>query len=438
VIRFLTLFVGLVVGHQNVELAVSGPADRVELRVNGSLVGAKNGEPWVVRCDFGREPHPGRLEALALDGRGRVIGTDLQWINLPAARAEASIVPKVDQREGRVVSARLTWTSPEFENPRSLRVTLNGRELTVTAPYVIDLRSAGPDQVQVLTAEFVFSSEVQLRRELVFGKGFAGNYTSGLTALPVSLDDIDVLPPAAEMEGWFLGSGEPLRVAGVERERSQLVVVSDPTTQSLLEDLYRERKREGKRGRRRGGGPRLLDELDEDVEIWVLIPEPFLPDDRLQATLLFPIGKKPVPGPEGLLKAVLASRQDRVIGAGLMLGDGVAMAAIRAAGGNQRRMVLLLLGPEREDISRVRPTAARRFLHDLHVPLVVWDLTGERSSPPAGWQPDREIRGLEDLRRATRRLRYALDQQRIVWVGGRHLPQRLELGPGAEGITLLE
>ena len=50
-IEFLTLFAGLVLGVQNVEVAVSGPAARVELRVNDDvLAGTRARTPITSRC----------------------------------------------------------------------------------------------------------------------------------------------------------------------------------------------------------------------------------------------------------------------------------------------------------------------------------------------------------------------------------------------------
>jgi hypothetical protein len=375
------------------------------------------------------------LEAVAYDEQGRIIGTDEQWINLPTERAEAEIVAERDST-GRVVGARLTWKSPEFDKPKNLKVTLDDTVIKVKPPYFVDLSGVDADSVHVLRAEFVFADDVSLKRELAFGKVFSGVHSSGLTALPVVLEDIDELPPSDQLDGWFATGDTALRVAGVERDPAQLVVVADPTTIGLVEELFRDRKKTSRRKRRGDDGPRFADELAEDVQLRILIPEPIVPEGRTQATLLFPLSRKPVSGSEGVLKAVIAAKPGGFIGAGLMMGDAVAMASIRAAQGNHRRAVLVFVGQQREDISRVTPETVRGFAAELRVPLVVWDLSGGRISPAQGWDPDREVQDVDDLRRAIRRLRYLLDQQRIVWLGGRHLPQELALGPAAEGIAL--
>jgi hypothetical protein len=253
--------------------------------------------------------------------------------------------------------------------------------------------------------------------------------------VPISLDEIEEVPAAAELDGWFVAGGKPLRVTAVEVDRGRLVIVRDPTTQDLLVELLDERKRRAKRNRKRGR-TRSLDEVGEQVEIRVMVPEPVAPQGRHRRTLLFPYGEKEFDGQKGILKAAAAPRNERMLGEGLMLADAVAMAGIRAAQGNLRRAVLLLLGSEREDVSRFHPDDARRFLGDLHVPLFVWDLSGEDGTAPADWRADREIRDFDELSRAARRIRYTLQEQRVVWLGGRLLPQSIELGPKAQGISL--
>jgi hypothetical protein len=68
----------------------------------------------------------------------------------------------------------------------------------------------------------------------------------------------------------------------------------------------------------------------------------------------------------------------------------------------------------------------------------VWDLSGPRAKASDSWPADYAIETFDDLARATRRLRYLLEDQRILWVNGRHLPQDFELTSRAEGISLTD
>lgn len=434
-IEFLTLFVGLVLGVQNVEVTVSGPVARVELRVNDELLAEIDGNPWVRQCDFGRELHPAILEAVAFDGDGRELGRAEQWINLPGQRADAEIVA-IRDAERRVIAARLTWSSPEFSQPKKIVVELDGRSLKVRRPYRIDLSEIPERRVHVLLAEFHFSTEVVIRRELVFGPEFEGGHDSGLTAVAVVLDDLEELPPVDAMQGWFTNDGIPLHVVATEVPDARVVVVRDPTAVKLLAEMSPEIERRRKKARRDSTKERTLDVFGEDVEIFVLSPEPVQPPNRQTSAVLFPFSNKPTPGTKGILTATIGTTPASLMGGPLMLSDAVAVAAVRAAEGNGRRAVILLLGQKREDGSRFVPEAARRYLDDLRVPLVAWDLSGPAAEAPAGWGDLKTVENADDLVRQVRRLRYRLSEQRIVWLRGTHLPQQIELTDRARGVSL--
>jgi hypothetical protein len=434
-VKFLTLLAGLVVGVQSVEVVVSEPAARVELRLNSRVVAEASAPPWVMRCDFGQELHPGLVEVVAFDEEGRVVARDAQRINLPESPAEAAIVPTVDD-SGRVVAAQLTWTSPEFERPRSISALLDERPVAVDRAYRIDLSAAAAGELHVLAVELEFSPELRLRRQLEYGRGFSGDASSALTAFPLLVDGSSQLPETELLTGWFTAGGDDLRVTAVERERGRLVVVRDPGAEDLLVRLQTERKRLAREARGSGTAP-ALDLLDDDVEMRVLVAEPVRPRDRARATLLFPYSKEGLPGGEGIIRAAVVPKNERLLGTGLMVGDAVAVAGLRAAEGNLRRAVLLLLGPQREDVSRFHPEAVRRFLDELHVPLVVWDLSGPTADAPPAWRPDVAIATFDDVATAAGQLRSLFRRQRVVWVAGDVLPQLVELGPAAEGIALV-
>ena len=434
-IEFLTLFAGLILGVQNIEVAVSGPVTRVELRLNDEVLADIDGPPWVVRCDLGRELHPAVLEAVAFDTAGRELDRAGQRINLPGRRAEAEIVSIRDE-DGRVNSARLTWSSPEFSRPKKIAVELDGQSLKVRSPYRIDLSGVDDEGVHVLSAEFQFSGDLIIRRELVFGSEFTGDHDSGLTAVAVVLDELDELPPPEALAGWFVRDGEPLEVTAVETPDARVVVVRDPTAVHALAEMSPELDRRRKKARRDSSKQRTLDIFGDDVEISVLSPEPVPPPDREPAAMLFPYSNKPTAGPKGIVSATVGSAPASLLGGPLMMSDAVAVAAMRAAEGNRRRMVVLMLGKRREDGSRFAPAIARRYLEDLRVPLVVWDLTGPSEDPPTGWGDLKPVENVDDLVRQVRRLRYRLGEQRIVWLRGTHLPQQVELTERARGISL--
>jgi hypothetical protein len=88
--------------------------------------------------------------------------------------------------------------------------------------------------------------------------------------------------------------------------------------------------------------------------------------------------------------------------------------------------VVLILGEELPDGSAISPDAARRYLEALQVPLSVWSVarTGGETTP---WGEVVDVSNLPAFERAVRALVRSLDRQVIAWIGGRHLPQTIEL-----------
>ena len=436
-IEFLSLFVGLVVGVQNVEVTVSGPVARVEFRLDDEIVAEIETAPWVTQIDFGRKLLPAEFEAVALDADGQELGRDRKLLNLPGQSAEAEIVAIRDE-SGTVTAARLAWSSPEFNKPRKILVELDGRDVKVRPPYRIDLTGVPEQKVHVLTAEFEFSSDVIIRRELVFGPEFEGEHDSGLTAVAVVLEDLDELPSVEAMEGWFVGDRGEIRVAAVEKPGARVVVVRDPTVVHRLAAMDPELERRRKKARRNPSKNRSLDNFEDDVDLLNLSPEPVVSGEGSSSTVLFPFSAKPIPGSEGVVAGTIGTSPASHLAGPLMMSDAVAVAGIRSAEGNGRRAVILLLGEEREDGSRFSAETARRYLGALRVPLIVWDLSGPAKGVPPGWGDSRPVDNVDDLVRAVRRVRYQLEAQRIVWVNGHHLPQEIGLGPKAKGIRLAQ
>jgi hypothetical protein len=230
-IRFLTLFIGLVTGPQAVEFTVAPPVVRAEVRLEGSTVATIDGPPWTTTVDLGSTLRTSTLEVVGFDAEGAEVSRDRQFLNAPRPRAEAVLAPRTNA-EGTVVGARLTWSSPEFTEPRRVELTLDGRRW----PYdgeIIDLTTADPESLHLLEARLVFSDEIEVREQLVFGKGHAGSSSYELTAVPVLVAGADAdLDPAA-MEGWLVGPDGPMDGVDVETGPARLVVVRDPRRRPL-------------------------------------------------------------------------------------------------------------------------------------------------------------------------------------------------------------
>jgi hypothetical protein len=68
-IAFLTLFLGLISGKQEVAVAVHGPVSAVELLLDGTAVAHLGRPPWSTRVDLGPQLEPHELVARALERR---------------------------------------------------------------------------------------------------------------------------------------------------------------------------------------------------------------------------------------------------------------------------------------------------------------------------------------------------------------------------------
>jgi hypothetical protein len=116
---------------------------------------------------------------------------------------------------------------------------------------------------------------------------------------------------------------------------------------------------------------------------------------------------------EGLLDGLWASRLRPVRTA-----DAVAVSALLAgAAGHRRAVVLLLAGPA--DESALDAAGARRYLDEVGVPLVVFNVRGV-SRPE--WPDGTRIATLSDLGAALVNVKKKLDCQAVAWLEGRDPP----------------
>ena len=425
-VHFLSFLVGLVVGLHPVEVAVTGPVARVEIRLDNTIVAEIKGEPWQTEINLGPTLKPALLEALAFDTDGRLIGRDRQWLNLPRPRAEAVVLPELDD-DGLVIGARLQWNSAEFLQPKSVDFRLDGEPLGHDSSLSVDLRGSDPSTLHVLDAEIRFPDHVVVREQMVFGKGYAGDLNLHLTALPILITDPDVFPPAEGLEGWFESRGQPVEVADVEKGSAQLVIVRGSSVDDHLEALQLKLQ---KNSEETGN-----DRLPEDVLFRVIGTIP-TGGPRGNARL-FPFSDPKPVGRKGLADELEKARFGNLQFGIHRRADAVALAGLEASAANQRRAVLLILGPDEDEAGNQTPAEVRSYLESLRVPLYVFDVVGANPAAEA-WRPVDEV--IDPLRwlSSVAWLEEDLDSQRIVWLVGRHLPSDVTLGPKARGIELLK
>ncbi len=443
-IAFASLFLGLVVGVQPVQLLVSDEVASAELLLDGRRVAVMAGAPWSADCDFGAALLPHELVAVARDAEGRELASVRQWINLPKRSAEAAVALEGGEA-GRGVVARLVWDSVVGAEPLEVRARLDGKRLKVDDPRAIALPAHDPERLHFLQVELDFAGNVSTVAETVFGGSYADEVSTRLTALPLALARGAKLPPLEKLRGRVSKDGAPLEVVAAEEGPAEIVIVRDESARQDLTGLgrtdrraLRDRARVGRvtRGDEDRGSLRYRMGLQSDLRLRFVWPHSRLERRAGYDLAIFPPSEDFTWKDGGfywLLAYVRAPAGDREP---QQLADAVAAAGLLAAGRNRRRAVVLVLGAEAESAAQLEPAAVRSFLAALRVPLVVWSTVEGSERAPGPWGRATEVSNLARLEGAVRDLYRGLERQRIVWLAGFHLPQQLDFREG-DGVRLV-
>jgi hypothetical protein len=429
VIAFATLLLGLIVGPQPVELLVGESVVSVELILDGRSVATLEAGDWSATCDFGQRLEPHELVAVAYDSEGKEVGRDRQWINMPRRPAEASIALEAGQN-GTGLVAHLTWESIVDAEPERVTATFDGRPLQVVNRRRIELPPFDPDQLHHLRVELDFSGNVSSVVEATFAGTYVDRVNTELTAVPVALGK---RPDLAGLSDRFTKNAYPLTLVAIERGPAEVVVVRDEAARRDLD--RRLRNAEEKLWRRAHGGSvpgrglaRTKLPLAQDLNVRFLWPVSERQERSDYDLAVFPPSKTFTSDDGGLLRLLTHVRQPFSAVQEDRFADAVAAAALLASERNRRRAVLLIIGSDSafSDTSQFDVPSVSRFLDLLGVPLVVWT-TANRSRFPPSWGRPVEISSLKKLERAAAALFSMLEQQRIVWLEGAHLPQDVAL-----------
>ena len=451
-IEFLSVLIGLYTGVHAVELGVADEVAAIEVRLDRRSVAMLASPPWAFDCDFGADPAPHELIAIARDADGDEIDRVTRWVNLADSTPAASMSLETDDG-GQPVAVQISWESIGVRWPRSIELLFDGEPLPVEDPRRVLLPRFDPSKIHFISATLRFTDEQVSRLEASFGGALGEEVRTELTAVAVVLEKGAALPPAPAMQDWFTKDGAPLAVHGVERGRSEVIFVRDPTVQPYLERLGElargsdgsgpEATAIGKLRKRNRGTPELdrlryVAWLGKDVYLHFLSPRAApLPANELSPEM-FPHSPSYGADDGGFLRI---SQQPAEMTFPMQFADAVATAGMAAHGTHRRRAVVALLGDAPGDRSQHSAEAVRDYLRQLNVPLAVWGFTGESTHPEwrearyVGPQP-RARKIPEHFEEALADLKRTLRQQRIVWLEGRHLPQDIELSPAARGIRL--
>ncbi len=423
-IAFASLFLGVFLGAKPVEVVVGHGVATVELRLDGRSLGKIHGPPWIKHCDFGSELAPRHLEAVAFDPEGGELGRVSQWLNLPQEPAVASVVLEPGKPPGsRNRVARVSWESSAGAEPKSVAASLDGAPLAVSDPRRIELPAVNEAQLHLLHVELEFENHVTSRVDLTFGGAYAEEVSTEITALAIRAKKKPrQTPSVAGVGDWFEKGGERLRVITIEKGTAEIVVVSDRPFPRFVGpgEPYKAPK-----SLRLGGDQRLrfvstVPEQSEGVTTtFSLFPSTPAYDSAL-----------------GDLYQLLTGISFRGRDEPPRLNAAVAIAGMTAYRGRNRRAVVIVPGASSPSASYT-PAQVRRYLERLAVPLLVWNPEPGSATHLETWGEVRKVGSLKQLAIAFEELSELLDQQWIVWLDGRHLPQEIELSPTVEGFELL-
>ncbi len=452
-IAFASIFLGLIVGPEPVELLVGDAVAAVELRLDGEAVGEVRQPPWSLVCDFGAELRPHELVAVARGRDGKEVGRARQWVNLPRRPAEASMMLD-GGKGGKGVVASLSWESVVSTEPSKVMVTFDGRPVTVRDPRRIVVPDHDPEKLHLLRAELDFSRNVTTVLEMILGGTYTDRLDVELTAVPLTLGRGRELPPLSELRGDLTRGGRPLSVVATEEGPVEVVVVRDEKVRRVLNRIGRTSEKTLRRHARVG--------LKSSATARSLRFRMSLPRDH-QVRFLWPFAERRVdPGPEGVAVDgdrlgfdVLSPSQTFTSRDGgfywllteystpgrvsekQRLADAVAVAGLLAAGRNRRRAVILITRAGTLDASTFAPGEVRGYLRRLRVPLFVW--TPEEVTAPLAerWGTVVEVSSMNKLEQAVKELKRQLERQRIVWVYGVHPPGDVTLSGSSDGMRLV-
>ncbi len=423
-IAFASLFLGLVLGVQPVEVVVGEGVVAVEILLNGRSLGMMRGEPWTMDCDLGAELAPQELEAVAYDADEQEIGRVRQWLNLPQAPAVASIVLEPHE-EGRPRLARLSWESIAQTEPRKIAAAFDGKPLRVDDARRILLPPHDTKQLHFLRVELDFGFNVSSLVELTFGGTYADEINTEMTAIPVLAEKKNRVPPLAEtFQGWFLSKGKPLQVVAVEKGPAELVVVMNRPLPPIAAQ-YTPR-------------PRAAAPLPRGLRLRFLTPVPQSHQGVVTPFSLFPTSEEYTGSDGGLYWLLSRVTLPTLLDREQHLADAVAVAGLTAYERRRRRAVLLILSARPDVAGQLRAAQTRRYLERLKVPLYLWTPDGRPTPELAEWGEAVDISAVGKLTLAFSKLTAELDRQWIVWLDGTYLPQEITLAPQAQGITMLD
>lgn len=430
-VEFVSLLLGLLAGPTRVEVAVDPAVAVVVFELDGERAGELSGPPWELTIDLGGLAAR-RLEARAVDARGRELGRATRLLNVYRPPAAIGYVLHRNS-SGWVTMMSLSWEGRGRAEPRRAAVAVDGRAVELEDPSRIWLPPLDPEEFHVIETVVEYGDGVVARDQIGVGGPALGDTSARVSAVPAAVASEAKTAVAEATTAKLAGSGEPVRVLGVERGDSEIVFVRDAWAARAIERIGPARPSMGALGGGRDAqAARVIHSVPLRDGERVRILEPTGSGDSA-----LDLHRTPVPlvsgqvGGFGLFWHLKNLDGEESEAGSAPISDAVAVAAGRAAFSSRRRAVVLVLAPESADVgSRLSPQAVRGYLDSLGVPLHVW-YVGKPAKAPALWGEPTAVRSVAGMEQALDGVRAALERQRIVWVDGVHLPDEIEARVGS-------
>jgi hypothetical protein len=426
---FVTLFLGLAAGRQNVEVAVTPGVASLVFELDGRVAATVGRPPWRASIDFGSELLPHQLEVVARRADGLEIGRVRQLVNVARAPAEIRLLVERDA-SARPVSVRWVGTSlGEMVTPE-VEMTLDGRPLAIDGERRARLPKLDTEKPHVISAQASFGPGASARHDIVVGGSLQDESEVELTAVPLTLPSPRADPTATRITV----RGAAATPSSIERGTADVLLVRSAIlpAEALRRLAGRSRRAPSRAGPRMSERPfdagdpnfrRYDARLERDDHLKMLWNTPGDLVGSSLPTRLFN-GSREFPGSEGGFYWLLTAVSGEPSPNPPRFADAVAVAGLQAMATGRRRAVVLLLDDTAKDASFYTPAQVRRYFESIRVPLHVW--TVGRSTPLSGdWGGAIEITAPRALDRAVEALRGELDRQRIAWIPGVHLPTEI-------------
>jgi hypothetical protein len=392
-VQILTYPVGVVVGLLPVMVELGVPTHPAALLLDGRQVCSLTARDPGCGVDLGPRPRVHLLEAVRRDESGRILERATRWVNRPgAAQAEVQTRTRCPEGTGDC-DVTIGWAHPDRLDPKSIRVTLDGKRVTLGPDRRVRL-PARSLRGSLLTVDLAFPDGRRATHAGAVGGGARGDEEAALTATLVA----EACGPAdlAAARRRFEGKGRAVRA--VERGEWEVVLVAEPSAYMALRDLAE------------AAPPNAAESLGKPFRGAMSVTAIVANGDLARFDLT---GRDGAGVLDGLLDGLWASKLNPVRTA-----DAVAASALLAGAAAHRRAILLMLSGA-EDQSALDAAGVRRYLDEVGVPLFV--LRARDAARPE-WPDGARIAALSDLGAAFAGARRHLDCQAVAWLEGADPP----------------